>query len=492
MTQQAIACIGSLAIVLACARARPAEGSTPLTTIRVTSGLAKPSFLAAPPGDTTRVFILELDSGRVLILRNNGVILPTPFMTQSGVTTGNERGLLSMAFHPDYATNGYFYLYYTIANEQSRIRRYTVSANPDVADTSTGVDIITFPWPQSNHIGGWMAFGPDGYLYVSKGDGFLPGEIAQSDTSRYGKILRWDMDGGFPYAVPPDNPYFGEPSPKDEFWAKGLRNPWRCSFDRLTGDLYIGDVGDHAFEEIDFQPAGATGGANYGWPMLEGLSIHTCPDPCDTSGLVRPILVYSHGGSPVRCAITAGYVYRGEAIPDLQGALFFADFCSNQIWTIRVVGGIASQFTDRTAELAPIGGENINWIVSFGEDGRGELYICDLGGEVFKIISNPTSVEAGDGRLVARPTLEQATPNPSGTGFSLQVGMPAAGPARLRVYDASGRLVRTLLEGALAAGPHAVRWDARNQAGEAVPGGTYFLQLESGGEASRRKVTVLR
>jgi hypothetical protein len=226
--------------------------------------------------------------------------------------------------------------------------------------------------------------------------------------------------------------------------------------------------------------------------MMEGLAIHTCPDPCDTSGLTKPIQVYSHGGSPFRCAITAGYVYRGAAIPDLQGSFFFADFCSRQIWTIRVVGGIATQLTDRTAELDPIGGFNINSIASFGEDGKGELYICDLGGEVFKIIPYPTSVGGGDGRLATRLTLEAAAPNPSRASFALRVGLPVAGLARLRVYDASGRLVRTLLDGTLASGFHSLTWDARDSGGGAVSGGTYFLRLASGDQATRQKVTVLR
>jgi hypothetical protein len=200
-----------------------------------------------------------------------------------------------------------------------------------------------------------------------------------------GKILRIDVDGVIPYGIPPDNPHVGVGDPLDEIWAKGLRNPWRFSFDRGNGDLYIADVGQNTYEEIDFQPSTSNGGENYGWRLMEGSHCFDPPINCDPGSLVYPIYEYTHDGNPFRCSVTGGYVYRGNAIPDLQGTYFFADFCSDQIWSFRYDGVTLTELTDRTAELAPGNGLSVENISSFGEDGTGELYILDLNGEVFKI-----------------------------------------------------------------------------------------------------------
>jgi hypothetical protein len=234
-----------------------------------------------------------------------------------------------------------------------------------------------------------MQFGPkDGYLYIGTGDGGSegdPGNRSQDPGLLLGKMLRIDVDDGNPYTNPPTNPFYGPGDPLDEIWALGLRNPWRWSFDRLTGDMYIGDVGQDQREEIDFQSAASTGGENYGWRCMEGfrctgLTGCTCNDP----GLTLPIYEYTHS---VGCAVMGGYVYRGNAVPDLQGTYFFADYCSNKIWSFRYDGTTVTDFMDRTAELAPGGGLSISSIVSFGEDAWGEMYICDSsGGELFKIV----------------------------------------------------------------------------------------------------------
>ncbi len=475
----------------------PALATTPLTTTRVATGLDRPLFVTAPPGDSSRVFILEQITGRIRILDlATNTLRPSPFMTQTGLATVGEQGLLGLAFHPQYAANGYFYVDYTRAPDGTVVvERYTVSANPDSADTSTGVVILTVPKPTggTNHNGGWIGFGPDGYLHVAVGDGGnSPGYFAQDDTTRNGKILRLDVDAAFPYAIPPDNPFAGDPSPKDEFWAKGLRNPWRCSFDRATGDLYIADVGAADWEEIDYQPAASAGGENYGWNKFEGYATYICPDPCDSSGLTRPIHVYDHGGE-LRGAITGGYVYRGAAIPDLQGAYFFADFRSAEIWTLRVVGGVATEIMERSADLDPPGVLDVVWIASFGEDAAGEMYICNYcDGEVFKIVADPTGV-GGPGRAGGPAlALGPPTPNPSARGFAIPAKIGAAGPARLRVFDASGRLVRTLFDGALAAGARDFAWDARDDRGRTVAPGTYLLRLDAHGASGRAMTTVIR
>jgi glucose/arabinose dehydrogenase len=467
----------------------------PLATTRVASGLSLPLYVTAPPGDTSRVFILEQTTGKIRILDlATNTLKPSPFMTQTDLAITGEEGLLGLAFHPQYATNGYFYVDYTRTPDGAVVvERYTVSANPDSADTTTGTVIIAVPKPTAgtNHNAGWIGFGPDGYLYVTQGDGGNnPGYYAQDDTTRYGKILRLDVDGAFPYAIPPDNPFAGGPSPKNEFWVKGLRNPWRCSIDRGTGDLYIGDVGAALWEEVDYQPASSAGGDNFGWNKFEGYAKYICPDPCDSSGLTRPIHVYDHGAG-VRAAVTGGYVYRGGAIPDLQGAYFFADFRSAQIWTMRVVGGIATDLVERTAELDPPGNHDIVFPSSFGEDARGEIYVCDWAhGEVFKIIPHPTGVGGTDGE--GPLALGAPTPNPSARGFTIRARIAEEGPARLRVFDASGRLVRTLFDGALPAGSRDFAWDARDERGQAVAPGIYILRMDALHAADDEKLSVVR
>ncbi len=385
---------------------RGAIGDAALTTDTVATGLSRPLYVTHVPGDFGRVFVVEQRVGtgttariRIVTLPDHA-LLPTPFLTVSGVSTGDEQGLLGLAFHPDYASNGYFYINYTDSGGTTRIVRYTVSGDPDVADSGSATAVLSIAQPFSNHNGGWMGFGPDGYLYISTGDGGSandPGNRAQDITSQLlGKMLRLDVNGDdFPddpnknYSNPADNPFVGETG-DDEIWAYGLRNPWRPAFDRATGDLFIADVGQGTWEEINFQPAASTGGENYGWRCMEGnhctgLTGCTCDVDCGNQLLVCPIYEYNHNSDGFSCSVTGGYVYRGCAIPDLVGTYFFADYCSDRIKSFRYDGTI-SAFTDRTAELDPPGGTTITSITSFGEDAFGELYICDRGGEVFKIV----------------------------------------------------------------------------------------------------------
>jgi glucose/arabinose dehydrogenase len=359
-----------------------------------------PLYVTAPPGDNSRIFIVEQrGSGgvatradiRVLDLTTaSPTLLPTPFLSIEGVATGSEQGLLGMVFEPDYLTNGRFYLHFTDATGTINIQR-RVDANPldNVHTDAVGSPetLLTIAHPFSNHNSGWMGFSPiDGFLYIPLGDGGSacdPDGRAQNLDELLGKTLRLDVSGATGFTSPATNPFFGATPGRDEIWSFGLRNPYRCSFDRATGDLYLGDVGQNRFEEIDFEPAG-TPGRNYGWDIREGFAcsnVSGCPSTCAT-GFTDPIHAYEIAVAS-RCAVIGGYVYRGSAVPELQGTYFFADFCSGDIWSMAAGGGTVFS---RTAELAPGGGLTIDSISSFGEDAQGELYICDLGGEVFKII----------------------------------------------------------------------------------------------------------
>ncbi len=362
-----------------------------IRTVLIASGLDAPVCLTAPPGDSTRLFICEQNTGRVRIIKD-GSVLATPFLDVGSLaSSGGERGLLSLAFHPDYDTNGYFYINYTNNAGDTVIARYSVSGgDPDLADAGSAVILKTIDQDYGNHNGGQLQFGPDGYLYVGMGDGGSgddPLNRAQDPQSLLGKILRLDVDAGPPY-VPVNNPFVGDPSTLDEIWALGMRNPWRFSFDRLTGDLYIGDVGQNTREEIDFQPAGSPGGENYGWDCREGFICTptgsggygcNCSDP----DLVDPILDVAHSDAGT-CSITGGYVYRGCAMPYLSGTYFFADYCGGYIRSFQYQPGdpVPPAWEDRTAELGPISGS----VVAFGEDAAGELYIVTLSGNVYKIV----------------------------------------------------------------------------------------------------------
>lgn len=349
----------------------------------VAAGFVRPLFLTSAGDESGRLFVLE-QSGRVWIVRD-GETAPTPFLDISALvsTSANERGLLGLAFAPDYAASGVFYVHYSgrRPDGDTVLARYRVSAaNPDAADPASAAIIFTLPQPYSNHNGGQLAFGPDGYLYVGLGDGGSAGDPhnnAQTPRSLLGKILRLDVSASAAYSVPPDNPAFTvNPALAPEVWAWGLRNPWRFSFDRLTGDLYIADVGQNQWEEINFQPAESAGGENYGWRVFEGTRRFT--NEAAPAGHVAPIFEYSHAEG---CSVTGGYVYRGAALPALDGVYFFGDYCYGRIWaTYRDAAG---QF-----QTAVFMADTDLIISSFGQDDAGELYLLDHGqGRVFQLVA---------------------------------------------------------------------------------------------------------
>jgi glucose/arabinose dehydrogenase len=493
-------------VLLACAALTPfALAATPLSAERVTGGLTRPVFVTSPPGDP-RLFIVEQrgadNRGRIRIFKygEGGGLLSRAFLTTAPLATDNEQGLLGLAFAPDYATSGTFYIHYTDANNFVNIARYHVSATDPDSANPTGEILLKIFHPFTNHNGGWLAFGPDGYLYDGIGDGGGGGDPqnrAQKPDSLLGKILRLDVSPLTGYAIPPDNPYAGATPGRDEVYAIGLRNPYRDSFDRATGDLIIGDVGQFLYEEVDFAPASAGRGlgVNFGWPCYEAehpydlTRFTTCATCADRPCMQFPALEYDHSFS--RCAVTCGYIYRGSAIPDYAGTYFFADYCGAQIYTGQFVGDTLTNVVERTAELDPVDPNfNVNSISSFGEDRDGELYICDLGGEVFKIVPL-SSVGVPPTPAPRVPMLSLAGAMPFRATLALSVNPPVAARVRLTVHDLVGRQVRALLDETLPAGPHPVTWDGKDARGVDAPPGVYLVRaVTPAGEESIRAVRV--
>jgi glucose/arabinose dehydrogenase len=384
---------------------------------QVASGLMQPTTVTNAGDGSGRIFIVQ-ESGQILIFIN-GSVLPTPFLDIFDLVGHDpEHGLLGLAFHPDYASNGFFYVDYTDLDGTTVVARYQVSAaDPNVADPDSAQIVLTQTQPIGDHNGGQLAFGPDGYLYISIGDGGCCGDPFQNGQNLetwLGKILRVDINGDdFPgdpernYAVPPDNPFVGGPG-LDEIWAYGLRNPWRCSFDRATGDFFVADVGQDTWEEVNFQPASSSGGENYGWSVLEGMHcFHDDPQgSCDdflNGGSILPILEYSHD---LGCSVTGGYRYRGQSYPDLEGVYFYADFCTGRIW-----GAIQQGNGTWESQELLVAGFNIS---TFGEDETGELYVVEYNQDqsvLYHIAGTqkPTPTPTATPRVTPRPRL---TPHP--------------------------------------------------------------------------------
>jgi glucose/arabinose dehydrogenase len=370
-----------LAATFLAAMATPTAGAPTDARIRLVlraSGLSEPVFVTSAHDGTGRMFIVE-QTGRIRIYKS-GAILSTPFLSIGAqVSKGNEQGLLGLAFHPNFKTNRKLYVNFTDVNGNTVVREYRASSsNKNVVATSTARTILKVSQPYANHNGGMLAFGPDGYLYIGLGDGGSggdPGNRAQNKDSLLGKILRIDVNGTTStknYRNPASNPYVGRAG-RNEIWQIGVRNPWRFSFDRANGSLWIGDVGQSAWEEIDRAVRTSTGagkGINWGWRVLEGFHCYNPSTGCSTTGKTKPVLEYDHGGG--RCSVTGGYVYRGKLVPALVGGYVFADYCSGEIWVINATA--ASPATKKLLLDAPF------TISSFGENAAGELLVLDHGG----------------------------------------------------------------------------------------------------------------
>lgn len=344
-----------------------------LTLAPVVKGLKEPTFVVGSP-DQKRLFILER-AGRIKVADLEGNLQPAPFLDLSGNTsTSTEQGLLGLAFHPRFSENGYIYVDYTDTSSDVQVVRYTMSAaNAPSVDPATARTVMTIKKHSKYHNGGMLAFGADGYLYIAIGDDEAS-EKAQELTNVYGKILRIDVDSAEPYAIPADNPFVNLPDARGETWVYGLRNPWRFSFDRATGDMWIADVGDAKEEEVDLVPAG-TSGQNFGWPFLEGT---LCADEqhCHDAGLVPPLVTYGHD---MNCAVIGGYAYRGPTATGLTGTYVFGDLCTGGVFALR---GTQEQGFSR----AELGFQPIK-ISSFGEDTAGKVFVVDMqGGVIYEIM----------------------------------------------------------------------------------------------------------
>ncbi len=359
-----------------------AKNDTAVTSVSlfpvVVEGLDQPLYLTNA-GDG-RLFIVEKEGAIRLV--QDGRLLDEPFLDIRDRVNADssERGLLSVAFHPDYAQNGRFFVNYTNLAGNTAVSAFQVGSSPNQADPGSESILLTIRQPYANHNGGQLQFGPDGYLYIGMGDGGSGGDPqgnGQNPSTMLGALLRLDVDqaaDAAQYGIPADNPFVADAAKLPEIWATGLRNPWRFSFDRATGDLLIADVGQNQWEEVNFLPAGSPGGSNFGWNIMEGTHCYD-RNTCNQTGLVLPVIDYRHEQG--RCSITGGYVYRGSQFPTLGGVYFFGDYCSGEIWGM--TAGEDGRFSAQVLYSSP------SRIASFGEDAAGELYVVDISGGIYQI-----------------------------------------------------------------------------------------------------------
>lgn len=436
---------------------------------------------------TDRLYIVE-QGGRLRIVENDPEATSAPVFLDltDRVRSGGEMGLLGLAFHPDYAENGYLYVNYTTTGAlRTRISRFSRFEDDDSkADPASEIVLLEFAQPYTNHNGGGITFGPDGYLYIAVGDGGSGGDPqghGQNPGTLLGSVLRIDVDGeaegapdcggeGAGYTVPENALADGPGGACDEIFSYGLRNPWRISFDRETGELWAADVGQNAWEEINI----LEDGGNFGWNVYEGN--HCYSGPCDPEGFIFPVWEYSHA---LGCSITGGYVYRGQGVPELVGKYVYGDYCSGRIWALSLegLGGPHNEQLDVGTHGS---------LTSFGQDEAGELYFVRTStGKVYVFRSDSVGGEAGAPEASAR--LELAGPNPSYGGTALAFALPEDGPARLVLHDVLGREVARLFDGPAVAGQEQV---VRVEAGLAA--GLYVARLEGAGRVLTHRLVLLR
>ena len=480
------ACLLAAAILLA-------SSVSPAQTVTLVNAFPRLSFtqpvLLTHAGDgTNRIFVVQ-QTGQIYVFPNDSNTATAGLFLniQNKLSAlGAEEGLLGLAFHPSYASNGYFYINYTAPNPlRTVVARYKVqTGNPDRADTSNAFIILQINQPATNHNGGNLVFGPDGFLYIGMGDGGPgndPDGAGQNRSVLLGKMLRIDINdttASTHYRISPDNPYVGNGQGwREEIWAYGFRNPWRWSFDPPTGMLWLGDVGQGAREEVDI----VVKGGNYGWKIMEGTICRPPTTGCDTTGLIKPIKEYDHSGG--KNSITGGHVYHGYRRPDLAGAYIYADFGTGIIWMLRYAGGVV------TADNLLLDSQIA--ISSFGLDQGGELYICSYAeaqtSGIYRFAGNPQTSAGEESRLPAAFALDQNFPNPFNPSTTIDFHLPVSAPVRLEVFDVLGRKVATLVDGERQAGRSRVTWDARD-----ASSGVYFYRLSWAGGTITKSLVLTR
>ena len=450
----------------------------------------RPVDLAHPGDGTSRLFVVE-QSGKIHVFENRSDVSSASLFLniEDRVNDpGNEEGLLGIAFHPEFETNGYFYVDYTAANpRRTVIARYTVSGgNPSAADRNSEQVILEAAQPYSNHNGGQLVFGPDSMLYIAFGDGGSAGDPEGNGQNRQtllGSILRIDVDSpaaGRNYIIPPDNPFFGNTSGyREEIYAYGLRNPWRFSFDFTTGRMWAADVGQNWVEEVDIIEKGG----NYGWNIMEGTSCFSPSSGCNQTGLKLPVWEYYHNQSG-GTSITGGFVYRGKGVPELYGTYICADFTTGRIWSLEYDG-----------QNPPAANELLDTdllISSFGVDENDELYICAFDGTIYRFKPTVTPVEDNRG-LPLDFELLQNYPNPFNAETAIRYRISRTVNIKLDIFDMTGRHIRNLVSGIRQRGEYSAFWNGKNDDGKTISSGVYLYRLRTAtGETSAKKLLFLK
>jgi glucose/arabinose dehydrogenase len=439
-----------------------------------------------PPNDgSDRIFVLT-QNGKIYVFPNSASVTSAKvFLDISDRVTqnGSETGLLGMAFHPNYVNNKYFYVDYTTSALPLRtiVARYTVSpTNPDSAIKSSEFVILTVNQPYSNHNGGKIAFGSDHYLYIALGDGGSEGDpnhYGQDRTVLLGKILRINIDsssGGNNYSIPVTNPFYGNTQGyRQEIYTWGMRNPWRFSFDPVTGRLWCGDVGQNLYEEIDI----IQNGKDYGWSIMEGFHCYNPSSGCDTTGLTLPVWEYTHVSG--NCSITGGYVYRGPDLPFLTGKYIYADYCSGRVWSLTY-----DSINPPVNELLLVSGFSIS---TFGLDKNNALYVCSYStGSIYKLTGSPIGINMNS-ETVLTYRLDQNFPNPFNPSTMITYTVPKESLVTIKVYDYLGQEVATLVNGVKNAGQYRLTWNASS-----YPSGVYFYRMTADGQSIGKKMVLIK
>ncbi|HMQ70536.1 MAG TPA: PQQ-dependent sugar dehydrogenase [Ignavibacteria bacterium] len=450
------------------------------------ASFSAPLYVTHSNDATNRVFVVE-KGGRIKVLPNDSTTSNVKvFLDISNlIGTGSEKGLLGLAFHPDYANNGYFYIDYTrLSDGATTIARFNRStSDPDKADSLSQLVLMTIPQPYTNHNGGIVFFGLDGYLYIGMGDGGSggdPGNRAQTLTERLGKVLRINVDstsGGNNYAIPPTNP-FAKGGGAPEIFTIGMRNPWRISQDPVTGLIYCADVGQDAWEEVDILEVGK----NYGWRCYEGNHTYNTSNCGPMADYTFPIKEYANAGSDI--SITGGFVYRGQRRPELTGNYIYADYGSRKMWRLKYENGAVTE--DSLIMTGPSG------IYSFGIDQNNELYVCGANNIVYRFNkSNLVGIGNGDNEVPDGYTLEQNYPNPFNPSTSINYYVPELSKVSLTVYDALGKEIATLVNTNQLPGNYSITWNGKDSRGYNLPSGAYLYRLNAGDNFSETKRMIM-